>query len=303
MKKKATIYVLSLLSIIFLILIKQNQSLLSHNIYLIFKLWLTIIIPNLFPILIITEYLFQNNLYLIINPKLESYFNKLFKYNQYSLIIIITSIISGSPTNALIIKTMYNNHLISLDNANKLLKNTCYINPLFLIYYLNIIISNVNTRIIILIIYYSINFIFAIFEPIKEYKPSTIHIEKESLVKIITNKFNILINILSTLIINTILITIITKYINNYTIKIIINGIFEITNGLNYLNYSNINNKSLIFMCIIIFNGIAIHLQIKSIIANTSISYKTFLKDRLIKLLICACIIGILAIFPKAFWH
>lgn len=300
MKKKANIYVLSLLSIIILLEIKLNQKLISQNIYLTFKLWLTIIIPNLYPILIITEYLFQNNIHLLFNNKIEIIFNKIFKYNKYSLIIIICSILCGSPTNTILIKYLYTNDYINLSNANKLLKNTCYINPLFLIYYLNKIIHNPLEKIIILIIYYSINFIFAIFEPIEYYKPPNIFIKKDKLINIITNKFTILINILSTLIITTIIITLCTIKIHNINLIILINGLLEITSGLNHLIIYQSPISSKLFLIIIIFNGIAIHFQIKSIIANTSLSYNAFLKDRIIKALIATTSFAILT---KTIWY
>ena len=67
-------------------------------------------------------------------------------------------------------------------------------------------------------------------------------------------------------------------------IYILLNGIFDLTNGI-FLT-SLINNetiKGIIVIFFFTFGGISVHMQTKSIIADTKIKYKNFLIGRLMQ--------------------
>ena len=70
--------------------------------------------------------------------------------------------------------------------------------------------------------------------------------------------------------------------------RIIIKGLFEITQSLNDLIYlkSNLIVKEILGISIISFGGLSIHMQVFSIISDTKIKYMYFLKGRIIGLLI-----------------
>ena len=68
---------------------------------------------------------------------------------------------------------------------------------------------------------------------------------------------------------------------------IIINGFFDLTNGI-FLT-SLITNpiiKGIIIICFISFGGISVHMQTKSIITNTKIKYRNFLLGRIYQMII-----------------
>ena len=72
----------------------------------------------------------------------------------------------------------------------------------------------------------------------------------------------------------------------------LISGLLEVSQGLKSLGLANLNLNvkqlyTLLFVC---FGGLSIILQIKSILTDTNISLKTFIKARLIQTLIAICL-------------
>ena len=67
-------------------------------------------------------------------------------------------------------------------------------------------------------------------------------------------------------------------------ISAIINGIFEITQGLKYISMLNISLKfkTTISVMFLSFGGLSIHIQVKSILSDTNIKYLPYLIARII---------------------
>ena len=278
MKKNILIYII-VLFIIHLLFINQellvNATLYSSN------LFINKILPFFLPIFIISK--------ILINYNFPYYISKLFKNNIYVYILLI-SIISGSPNNAIVIKDLLKNNIINEEQANKYIKCSFFQNPLFIF---TMVKSIFNTKLAIIIILIQIisNIIIYLIKPIKN--NNVIKIKSLNIGDLITNSINEIINILLyiyiTIILFNMIIIILPNNLNNFI------GIFEITSGLNYLITSNINNITKIILTIIYisFGGLAINLQIKSVLKDTNILYSNFLISRFYQMMIMFIIISI----------
>ncbi|MDE5538938.1 MAG: hypothetical protein K2J20_00425, partial [Bacilli bacterium] len=109
------------------------------------------------------------------------------------------------------------------------------------------------------------------------------------LIKSINRSMSTLLMILGTIVFYMLLSYIITNLLSTTPfIKLIISSVLEITNGLNFLAKTSylLKIKEIIALATISFGGLSIHTQIKSILEDTNISYKPFLKGRLLQVLI-----------------
>ena len=269
-----------ILSIIFiwiiLFIILNNTNNLNRSIIYATKLWFFKVFPFLFPMIILNELLLSNNILY--------YINKLFKKNGIKYYVFIMSLLSGSPTSAYIIKELYLNKIIDVKNANKLLLFTHFSNPIFLISMLTSLFDK-QTAYILILLHYLPNFIMMLFIKITPLNNNIII--KKNNNKILDKAINTSLIVLGTLCIYIALSNIIINIFNfNNLLNVFIKGIIEITQGLNEINilFINLNLKKTLALLFINFGGLSIHSQIKSIISDTSISYKYFLFGRLIVL-------------------
>ena len=261
MKKKDYI-ILTLLLIIFTLLFKYN-TLIKESVIDSSNLWFYNIVTSLFPIYIITDLLIN---YGIVN---------IFKNNNLFLSFI--SLIIGSPSNAKYIKEFYEDKLISLEDANRLLLFSYSPSPLFIIN----ISPNIKYALYILLYIYFTNLILFLFtKKNTNINSSFTKVSFSKCVESSINKsFKVLILILGVIVIYNILITLLNNIFVNklFFFKIIL----ELTNGLNIT--TKLGSNYLIYSIFIsTFGGLSIHSQIKSILEDSNISYYYFLKGRLI---------------------
>lgn len=253
--------------ILYLIYCLTFSSYIKEQVIYSINIWITKIIPSLFPTFIIID--------LIYNSNIPYYINKYLHINC----LYILSIISGSPSNAYILKK---NNI----DITELLSVTKYTSLIFTYNYLKSI-FNPNTAILLILLNILSNIILILIikpqnnvESInKKTNPFT------TIINSITKNINTLITILGTIIFfNTLPINLIT---NTY-IKTFILSILEITTSLNNLNTIKIPlNMKLLFTVISLSTcGLCIESQIKSIINDTSINYNKYLTYRLIHLTI-----------------
>lgn len=269
-KKDFLVFTISIFYFIYCL--KYNIYLKTQIMYSI-DIWLTKIIPALYPTLIIVD--------LIYNSNIPYYINKYLHLNY----IYIISIISGSPTNA---------HLLSnyKEDITKYLSITKYTSLLFTY---NILKNIFQIKIVLILIICNIltNLILTIY-----LNPPKLKIHKKNyniiniIIKSISRNINTLIIILGTIIFfNTLPINL----IDNKIIKAIILSFLELTSSLNYLIITNLplNIKLLCSIITISTCGLCIEFQIKSIINDTSIKYKQYIKYRLYHFIIYAILVFI----------
>ena len=280
MKNNYKDYLIITISLLFLYFSIINNKLINTSIISSINLWVTKVFPSLFPMILINNILIDYNF--------PYYIIKLFKNNGLKYYVMILSLLSGSPSNAIIIKELYQNNSIDENDANKLLTYTFFSNPIFLVTMLSLLFE-INIVWKIIIISYLSNFIISFIFKINPTNLKSLKNKKHSISNSITKTMSTLIMILGTIVFYILLSTfIITLFKFNSINSVFIKGFLELTQGLNSFQNININLflKELIAITFISFGGLSIHAQIKSILSDTNLSYKYFLYGRLLSIII-----------------
>lgn len=244
--------------------ISSYNNYISNQIIYSVNIWLTKIVPTLFPTFILVDVIYASNIPKFLENKLHINY------------IYILSIISGSPSNAYIL----NNYNIEL---TKLLSTTQYTSLVFALTYLTNI-FNKTQAIIIIILNILTNIILIIFlKPPKITYINQTNSYINTILKSINKSILTLVNILGTIIFFNILP--INLIQNNY-LKSFLLSILEITSSLTNLSIINIPfNFKIILTCISLSTcGLCIFCQIKSIVNNQKCNYQKYLKYRLLHL-------------------
>lgn len=269
-----------------------------------FNIWENSIFPSLFPFFVIGNILIDLGFPKLLGTLLKDVMYKLFKINGTGAFIIILSILSGFPSSAKYTKELYLNGEINDKEATKLLTFTHFSNPLFILGTLSItFLNNKEIGMCILISHYIGNlFIGLIFRNYYISKKDTTKASlKNAIISMnssrtdksfgqmlsnaITSSISTLLLILGTVTIFLVLTTLIN---NNLSVspyyKSIINGIFEMTQGLKYLSMLKIPlyKQALISVFFISFGGLSVHMQVLSIISDTKIKYFPYFISRIL---------------------
>ena len=272
-KKKINIFIIILIYL-FIYIIFRNSNNLSNITFLSLKMYILKVFPFLFIMMIL------NNL--LIKCNLPYYFNKIFKNND--LYIFFSSILSGSPINAVILKNYLENDYITVKKASKILAYTSFNNPLFLYNYLHLILNNNYNVIKVMGILYISNFILYIYFNKKNTSKSFIKYKEYNLKKELFNSIyesiQNLIKIMGIIIFFKIILDLLmTKESICYSL---LKGLVEVTTGLNDLVNFNISIKikEIISYIIISFMGLSIQMQMSIILEKYNIDYKYFYISR-----------------------
>ena len=256
--------------IIFLIIITIfNFNIIITSINLSFKTCINILIPSIIPFLLISSIIIK-----------RSSFTNIY-------ILYLLCIISGSPSNAKYIKDYIDINSIDTNTAQKLLNYLQFVNPIYILNGIGLVILNdkrlgliifVSNLLSSLILHsFNKNIIIRDFEN----KKDTLFNDISTSVKETINTILYIIGVITSFFILTSYIDILFNIRNEYKF---IYGILEITQGINYLNHSNLNTYyKLIISCFFIsFGGLSIHMQVFGILDNKKIRYKPYLISRLI---------------------
>lgn len=302
MKEKIGNFTFCLFCFVSIIFIFTNNKDVAEVIINATNLFLRKVFVSLFPMFIINDILINLNIpyyfYLVFNKL----FLKVFKTSGLGAYVFIMSLISGTPSNAYILKELVEERKLSYEEASHFLMFTYFSNPLFLTIMLGSIFDSKTTLKIILIHYIS-NILIGILKRGKAPKITHQSFQLETrkrngiLIKSINKSISTLLMILGTVTFYMLLIYIITyPFQNNILLKTCFSGFLEITNGLNNLINVNIYSKikEIIAIAIISFGGLSIHTQIKAILEDTQIKYKYFLKGRLLHTMISILLIIII---------
>lgn len=257
------------------------------------NIWITNIFPALFPILIISDLIISSNLINIITDVIGPVFSKIFKVSKYSSYVFIMSLLSGCPSNAKYTKDLLDFNLITKEEAIKILSMSLLYNPILILTitgYLNkndtwfIILTNILINLIIGLInrrYYC---------QIKDEK------------KMLSRNFNLINSISKTidtlmLVLGSLVLFIALSSLISYDHPLL-DGIFEITNGIKENFFIENYNYQLLFTGILMsFGGLSIQTQIKSILKDYKLEYSLFYKSRIIHLILFILILQLKVIF------
>lgn len=236
------------ITLIILLLFKYNIEI-KNNIENLLYYFTFNIIPSMFPIILLTNYIRYN----------ISLNNKIVKY--------LSLILSFAPSNS-----------INATSKRELLFSSV-INPLFS-YSILINYFDYKIAILIILINLSINYLFLFFNLDNN---TTEEIYNYSLTDIIKISTNTIINILGVIIFFNIVITILSIFINNKLLFFI-----EISNGFNIISLIKNNYlKNFLLIFLNSFGGLAIFMQIKSIYkdANYFLIINKFILSLIISLI------------------
>lgn len=285
--KKLKYIVLTLILIVFILNIKVViNSTYEASILFFKKVFITI-----FPFIILCDILIYFNYHLFIKRIFGKLINKIFNIDSNTSIVFILSVLTSHPSNAVYIKNLLDNKLIDIKTANRILIYTYFPSIAFVIGVIGISLYNSFKIGLLLWIICFINNIFiglylrkdnSYIESITNETKNISFFEcfKLSIVKAINTSFIILGN----LIVFTIIINLLVKYVSiNSTILSILTGFLELTSGVISISKLSIpfNIKFALTSLILNFSSLSILFQSFSILSDYKINIKKTLTIKL----------------------
>lgn len=308
MKKNIENFLFIILLVLISYEVLKESEIVISTVKISLKIWKDNIFPSLFPFFIISNLLIELHLPEILGNVFNKLMYKIFKINSNTSFVLFLSIFSGFPSNAKYTKELLDKKLISTEDATKILTFTHFSNPLFIIGTLSTYINEKSIIIKVLLAHYLSNFIIGFI--LRNYNSKKIKSSNENtiidystpkfgsiLTKSITNSINTLLLILGTVTTFLILTSLINTIFNVDGIyKVLINGFFEITQGLKSLEYINlsINTKAILSVIILSFGGLSVHMQVLTIISDTKIKYLPYLISRILHSIISVIVFYLL---------
>ena len=308
MKKNIFNFIIILSFIVLFIEVLINKTLIFTTISYSLNIWVNTLIPSMFPFFIISDILINYQITSYIPKNFKKILSKLFNTSEEVISIFLLSILSGFPSGARNIRTIYDMNKITTKEATHALTFTHFANPLFVLSTVGILfLNNEKYGYIILISHYLGNIFIGLLFRNKNttfninYNPSTNKSQSfsKTFIKAIKSSIDTLLLILGTLTSFLILSSLIINKldVSSYT-ESIIKGILEMTMGLNSISKVLIPDiyKIVISTMFISFGGIAVHMQVISQLVDTDISYNPFFTSRVIHSIISGFISYILYI-------
>lgn len=295
MKKTYKSILMLVMLVVLLLLYLINSQMVITSIIEYSTLFLTKLFPVTFLFFIFSSLLIDYGLIEL----LQYYLN----VNTSNLYIFLLSLISGFPSGAKYTKELLDADLIDIDDANKIIMYSHFPNPLFVLGSVYLVLKDKGLCLKILLAIILSNFIIYLVTPKSKKKISKkVQCPKDFsrvLTKAIKGAFSTILLIYGTSLFFHLIAMIITKYIVlDANLFVLVNGFFDLTKGV--FSTTLINNKiisSFYILLFISFGGLSIHMQIKSILADTSIKYNYFLKGRVFGTILAFIIFYLLLFF------
>ena len=307
MKQKIFNILVIVISIFVLSQLLIKRQIIYSSIMYALNMWVKNLVPALFPFFIISDILINYNITRYIPKIIKTFCKEIFNISDNMFTVLLLSIVSGFPSNARNTRILYDNNLLSLDEANHILIFSHFANPIFiLVTVATFFFHNQKIGIILLTSHYISNFILGIFF---RNKFKHIDIVSENCEKKI-NFGNIFISSIKKAIDTTLIIcgivvvfsmlsTIVvdTFNFNSYN-EMIIKSLFEITIGMQALSNLGFKliYKAVLASSILAFGGISVHVQVFSQIVDTDIKYIYFFIGRMGQMIISGVITYIMCL-------
>ena len=237
-------------------------------------LFLQKIVPVQFPIFLFSSFFIYYGLFSILPI-------------PTSLTVFLFSLISGFPSGSKYAKDLIKRKEITEKEGNQILLFSHFPNPLFVFGSVSSILNLALARKVFLSVFLS-NFSIFLLNIKKEKKKIPFQTHEEEFSSILSN------NIISTS--KTILLIYGTSmffylfsiFITHYfsfssSVFVFLAGLFDLTNGVFSTSlFSSLVKRSYFILFFLSFGSISIHMQTKSILIDTSLSYSSFLKGRIL---------------------
>lgn len=268
-----------LLTFILFICFIINKNAIIYSASEALNIWSKSLFPVLYPTLILSDVLLASGIINKIPKVLYNIYSRIFKTSPYGLFVFLVSVFSATPTNAKILKDLYDNKLIDKNSLSKILSQTIFFNPILILTF-----SNLKVLIIMWISNILTSFILR-----------NKLVSNDTTLKDINFKFNInesieknmktILNILGTLTLFLSLSSIIP--IKNQILKTFISGILEITSGFSRIKlYLTSPLNDIMMLIFVSLASFSIIMQIKSILKKTKFDSKYFYASRFITLIL-----------------
>lgn len=243
------------------------------------SIWSKNLFPVLFPTLILSDILLASGLIDKIPKFFYDVYSKIFKTSPYGLFVFIVSVFGATPTNAKILKDLYDSKLIDKNSLTKILSQTIFFNPI-------LILTFSNLKVLIIMWVSNVLTSFILRDALVSENPLKASYNFEfNLNKSIEKNMKTILNILGTLTVFLSLSNIVP--IKNPILKTFISGILEITSGFTRIKLYTVSPINDILM--LTFTSLAsfsIIMQIKSILKETKFDSKYFYTSRILTLFI-----------------
>lgn len=283
--------ILLVLLVIFILIICKSPLVVTSVVYAS-KIYFRNVFPCMFTFYTLGDLLINYNLYKVFNTTFGKIISKILNLDQNSLIILFLSMLLGFPSGSKYICSFIDKNYISYETGKYLLYITHFSNPIFILGTISII-TNFKLAILIFISHYSSNIILLLLLRNKFKKGITNYqLYNSNLIDTLNESFKNTLNIIIIVLFNSIIFITLSRLINSFSdskiFNLIINIIFDITNGIISINNMRFSLfiKGLLLVIILSFGGINIHFQVKSIIENKKLPYSSFFKGRIYATLI-----------------
>ncbi len=321
-------YIVSILSIIFIITLilysKTNMEAAKEGL----TLWATSVLPSLFPFFVATEILCNTNVVYLAGKFFSKIVKKIFNVPGEGAVALIMGIISGYPTGAKIVVNFKNNNICTQEEAERLLAFTNNSGPLFIMGTVGIsLFGSIKIGYILLITHVIssliVGYIFRNWK--KDYVHSELFSKKEESQKAISlrdlgeilgnsikKSIGVILNIGGFIVIFSVILSILEEagffniignICNIFNIQkdigiSLISGIIELTNGVKKVSLLGISKLNIIVAGFLLgFGGISVLFQVYSIVSKEGISIKPYFYGKLLQGIISAILLGIILCF------
>lgn len=266
----------SLMIVVFL----SNPNLIMDSVNYSVNVFLTNVLPSLFPFFILADAL--------INYGYVYFLNRIFRF-KYSYLILL-SLFSGLPSNAKYIGKLLENGAISVHDAEVMMAVTFFPNPMFVVGSVGtLMLGSTKLGMIMLGSIYISNFIIYLFN-YNNLNKSNINFSNNrlnftSLIRSsVINNAKTLVVILGTIVIFTTLSNVIFHYIDvPPLVEAFVTGIFEMTSGVKKMSSLGIDTHfKIVFISVLLaFSGISVLCQAMSIVNDFNLNIKKILKNKI----------------------
>ena len=269
-----------------------HKELVVYTVLFSLNLWVNNLLPSMFLFFVISDVLVEYHITNYIPCFVKNTFTSLFNVSDAVVSIFFLSCISGFPSNARMIRKMYDNGYISLDEVNHALIFTHFSNPLFILSTVAVLfLHHEEYGIIILISHYLGNIILGIIARRYSVCSSFDYTEKSFksqkfniiLIRAIKKAIDSLLFIFGTLTFFLIIASFLISFLNiSMYSGAILKGILEITMGLKQLSMLDISDvyKVVISSMFLSFGGFSVHIQVLSQFVDVDVSYQKFFVAR-----------------------
>lgn len=316
-RKTRSIYIITIILLVILIQIISNPKLSISSATEGLNLWFNLLVPSLFPFILISDLLVSFGFVEILSKYLEPIMRPIFNVSGIGIFPFSMSIMSGYPVGAKLTSKLRSMNSISKIEGERLITFSSTSGPLFIIGTVLLgMLGAPNLSLLMIIPHYlgalTLGLIFKFYkndkkDSLENYSIHRIHKiqpNKNNSIGFIISKsikdsmdsiiviggfviiYSVVINILLSSNIFNLVINKISNliYVDANIIKGIIAGIVEITNGCSIISNLNIDifYKILLLNSIIAWGGFSIHSQALSFISATDINPSIYMISKLI---------------------